>query len=72
MEPTAVSLFAQFGYPALISGFLLYIIINKLEKMLVRLEDLEKALLLQDAALKEYRQEVKEACEELQEQSRKS
>jgi hypothetical protein len=65
MDPNIVSLFAQFGYPALVSGFLLYILVNRLEKVLIRLEAVEKVLIAQDDSLKEYRQEVREACAEV-------
>lgn len=63
MDPTLISAFSQFGYPALVSGILLYILVYKLEKVLIRLEGVEKALISQDNSLREYRQEVREACE---------
>ncbi len=64
IDPVVLNLFAQYGYPAIVSGFLLYIIVAKLEKLVVRQETVEKALISQYEALKEYRQEVKENCEE--------
>lgn len=55
-----IAAFSQFGYPALVSGILLYIIISKLETLAARLAALEKALVDQSHASQEERTEVKE------------
>lgn len=64
MEPSLLTTFANFGYPALVSGVLLYIIVNKLEKVTTRMEAVEKAILLMNANLTEHRLDVKEEAAE--------
>lgn len=53
-----LSVFQNFGYPALITGILLYIIIYKLERVMVEMEGVKDELIKLEIAITEHRNEV--------------
>ena len=58
MDQSILTLFSNFGYPALVSGVLLYIIVNKLEKISTQLESIREQLIKLDT-----KADVREAAE---------
>lgn len=55
-----VATFSNFGYPALVSGVLLYIIVNNLEKVRVRMEKIDQDMIVIQASMKELRDDLAE------------
>lgn len=52
------SLFKEFGYPALMSGVLLWIITVKVERLQAQVQDLKEQLITMTGELREARKDI--------------